>query len=140
MMGWDDALGFGLKIIDKLIPDPAAKAQAQLELLKLQQNGELAQLNADLELAKAQAATNTAEASNPNVFVSGWRPFIGWTCGAGLAVQFIAGPLCTWLAALFERTAAFPTLDTGTLLTLLFGMLGLGGMRTAEKFKGVASK
>src|SRR5579872_3587233 len=100
MVGIDDVVaavsGVAGKLIDRLWPDPAQAAQAKLELLKMQQSGELAQLAADTDLAKGQIATNTAEAANANLFVAGWRPFIGWVCGSGLAFQFIAQPLLTW--------------------------------------------
>lgn len=132
------AMDLGGKLIERLIPDPAAKAQAALELLRLQQSGELAQLTADTDLAKGQLAVNQAEAGNPSVFVSGWRPFIGWVCGSGLAYQFVFSPLLTWAAALVGHPVATPTLDMSTLLTLLLGMLGLGGMRTMEKLNGKA--
>jgi hypothetical protein len=132
------ALGLGGKLIDKIFPDPQARAAAQLELMKLAQNGELAQLTAETELAKAQAEINQAEASSTSLFVSGWRPFVGWVCGLGLAVQFLVAPLVGFLASLAGRQFLIPTLDMSVLLTLLFGMLGLGGMRTFEKMKGVA--
>lgn len=128
----------GGKLIDRLWPDPAQRDAAKLELLKMQQSGELAQLAADTDLAKGQLAVNQAEAASDSLFVSGWRPFIGWICGLGLGFQFIVAPLATYIAALFGKVIVFPPLDMGTLLTLLLGMLGLGGMRTMEKFKGVA--
>lgn len=129
-------MDLGGKLIERLIPDPAQKSAAALELLRLQQSGELAQLAADTDLAKGQLAINQAEAGNANIFVSGWRPFIGWTCGAGLAYQFVFSPLLTWTAGWFGHTIAAPSLDLGTLVTLLFGMLGLGSMRTAEVITG----
>jgi len=94
-------------------------------------------LAADAAVRHDQSATNTAEAASPNIFVAGWRPFIGWVCGSGLACQFVVGPFVTWIAALLGRPVVFPTLDMGTLLTLLLGMLGLGGMRTYEKVNGI---
>lgn len=139
-MGWLDAIPLIGKVLDRLIPDPAAKAQAQLDLLKMQQSGELAQLAADTDLAKGQTDVNKQEAASTNTFVSGWRPFIGWVCGLGMASQFVIGPLFTWGATLYGHPTAFPVLDMGTLLTLLFGMLGLGSMRTVEKINGVASR
>lgn len=132
-------LSIGGKLIDRLWPDPAQRDAAKLELLKMQQSGELAQLAADTDLAKGQLAVNAAEASSGSVFTSGWRPFIGWICGAGLGFQFIVSPLATFTAGLFGKVIVFPPLDMGTLLTLLLGMLGLGSMRTIEKMKGVAS-
>lgn len=132
------ALELGGKIIDKVFPDPAARAAAQLELMKLAQEGELAQLTAETDLAKAQAEINQVEASSASLFVSGWRPFVGWVCGLGLAMQFLVAPMVGFLASMMGRQLAVPALDMSTLLTLLFGMLGLGGMRTFEKMKGVA--
>lgn len=128
----------GMEIINKFFPDPAAKAAAQLEFLKLQQAGEFKALEADLQMAQGQMDSNKVEAASANVFVSGWRPFIGWTCGAAFAINFIVGPLAQWLAALNGHVVAFPSLDVATMLPVLFGMLGLGAYRTAEKIKGVA--
>jgi ABC-type Fe3+ transport system permease subunit len=126
------ALDIGGKLIDRLIPDPAKKAEAALELLKLQQSGELAVMT-------AQTDTNKVEASSNSLFVAGWRPFIGWICGSALAFQFIIRPLASWIAALWGHPVAVPALDMADLFTLLFGMLGLGGMRTYEKVQGAQS-
>lgn len=129
----------GLKIIEKVIPDPQAKAQAQLELMKLTQAGEFKQLEADLQISLAQAETNKAEAMSNDNFRAGWRPFIGWVCGTGFAVQFVFAPLATWVAALNGITVKFPEMDTATMMPLLFGMLGLGAYRTYEKVQGIAA-
>jgi hypothetical protein len=96
-------------------------------------------LAADLQAAQMQADVNKTEAANASIFVAGWRPWCGWVCGTGLAVQFLVGPLFTWAAALFGRPVVFPVLDMSTLLTLLLGMLGLGGMRSWEKVNGTNS-
>ena len=132
-------LGVGSKIIDKLFPDPAVKAQAQLELFKLQQSGELAQLTADVQLAQGQLEINKAEATNPSLLVSGGRPFIIWVCGAGFAIQFVVGPLAQWGSSLAGHPVVFPSLDWNTMMPLVMGLLGLGGFRTIEKVKGVAA-
>jgi len=137
-MNFLDLLPTIAKVIDKLIPDPTAKAQAQLDLLKLQQAGEFKELDADLALKLEQIKVNAIEAQSPDFFRGGWRPFVGWVCGTGLAVQFLVAPVATWAAALLGHAVAFPSLDMGTLLTLLGGLLGLGTLRTAEKFKGVS--
>ena len=126
-------LDIGGKVIDRVWPDPAQAAAAKLELFKLQQSGELAQIAGQMDV-------NKAEAANPNVFVSGWRPFSGWVCGLGFGVQFVFGPLAEWGSALYGHPVKFPPMDTGTMMPLLLGMLGLGGLRTAEKIQGVASK
>ena len=123
----------GGKVLDRVLPDPAQQAAAKLELLKLQQNGELAQITGQMEINKVEAASSS-------LFVSGWRPSIGWICGAGFAVQFVIGPLAEWGAALAGHPVKFPQMDTGTMMPLLLGMLGLGGLRTAEKLADKAAK
>lgn len=133
------ALDIGSKLIDRLWPDPSQANAAKLELMKMTQTGELAQLTADTDLAKAQAAINQAEAGNANLFVSGWRPAVGWVCAAGLFSQFIVRPFAEFAAHLLQHPVDYPSLDIGTLLTLLLGMLGLGAMRTVEKTQGVAT-
>lgn len=124
------ALDVGGKLIDRFWPDPATKDTAKLELFKSQQSGELAVMVNETALAKLQTDINIVEAASPNLFVSGWRPFIGWVCGSGLAYQFLIYPI---LIAFIPKIIP---LDMGTLLTLLVGMLGLGAMRTTEKLQG----
>jgi len=133
----DLLIGPVTKIIDKLIPDPQAKAQAQIELLRLQQAGEFKQLETDLQLALAQTDINKAEAASANLFVSGWRPAVGWVCVLGLVYQYLGQPLLTWASSAFGVPAP-PALDLGDLIVLLGGMLGLGTLRTVEKRAGVA--
>ena len=122
-------------VIGKIWPDPALQAEANLKLATLVQTGELAELAAQTDLAKAQIAVNTVEAASTSLFVAGWRPFIGWTCGAAMAYKFILAPLLTFGAA---YAVNLPVLDFGEMSTVLLGMLGLGGLRTVEKIKGVA--
>lgn len=126
-------LDIGGKVIDRLWPDPTQAAQAKLELFKLQQSGELAQITGQLEI-------NKAEAANASVFVSGWRPAIGWICGAALAYQYIIRPVVSWgVIAAGHPLPPMPGLDEN-LWQLLLGMLGLGGLRTFEKINNVAAK
>ena len=132
-------LGKGL--IDRLFPDPAAKAAAQLELLKMQQAGELAQLAAETDLAKLQIQTNIEEAKSTNWWVAGWRPAIGWVCGAGLAYAALVEPFARFAAKVwFGYTGDFPVIDTDLTLQVMLGMLGLGAMRSVEKVKGAEGK
>ena len=127
--GFDDAIAAGLKIIDKFVPDPAEKIKAEQAL-----RSDLLAWDA------AQSATNTAEAQHKSIFVAGWRPWIGWVCGMAFAMQFVISPLAEWVGALVGYPLPpIPKLDD-MLWELIFGMLGLGGLRTLEKFKGVASK
>lgn len=129
-----DVLGIIGKVVDKAIPDPAMKAKLQLDLATL----------ADQENQRAhdemmgQIGTNTAEASNSNMFVAGWRPFIGWTGGIGIAYSCVLEPMMNWVATVvFSYHGSFPTLETGQLYGLVTGMLGFGTMRAVEKIKGV---
>ena len=132
-------LDIGGKLIDRLWPDPAQRHAARLELLKMQQSGELAQLAADVEIAKAQAGVNAAEAASGNAYASSWRPTVGYACVAGLVYSFLIQPLFPWFAALAGKPVPLlPELDTSVLMTLLLGMLGIGGMRSFDKVKGTA--
>ena len=137
LTGLGSVFDFGSKIIDKIFPDPVQKAQATLELTKLQQSGELAQLAAETDLLKGQQAVNLEEAKSESIFKSGWRPFVGWICGTGLAMQFLVAPVATFFAAVFGHPLVFPALDLSTLLTLLFGMLGMGTLRSFDKKQGI---
>lgn len=125
-------------ILDKIIPDPAAAAEAKLKALELAQKGELAALDADLRLALGQMEVNKAEAQT-DLFRGGWRPAVGWICVAGLGYNFLLQPLLPWLVALLGgHVPPLPPIDNETLMVLLMGMLGLGGMRTFERIKGKA--
>lgn len=130
----------GLKIIDKLIPDPEAKAAALLELKKLEQTGELAQLQADTQIATAQTDVNKIEATNTNIFVSGWRPAVGWCCAIAFFYNYVLQPFLAFAIGNYKGAPAIlPTIDMEVIGWTLAGMLGLGGsMRTVEKIKGVA--
>jgi len=127
----------GFKVLDRVLPDPEAKAAAQLELLKLQQAGEFKQLEADLALAAAQTDINKIEAASPDRFVSGWRPAMGWCCVAIFAANYIGSPLLAWLSPVLNVPPP-PRLDIGEVLPVLLGMLGLGTMRTKERMAGKA--
>ena len=122
-IGIADAIGAGMKVLDKFIPDPAAKAQAEKELRDSLTAWDIAQMD-----------INKAEAANPNVFVSGWRPAIGWIGAAGLAYHFVLNPILVGLG-----WTSLPALDD-MLFELIFAMLGMGGLRTYEKLKGVAAR
>lgn len=125
------------KLIDKVIPDPQAKANAQLEMLRMQQAGEFKQIETELQLALGQLEVNKVEAAAPDIFRGGWRPAVGWVCVIGLLYTYLGQPLLTWASGIWSVPAP-PSLDLGDLLILLGGMLGLGGMRTMERLKGKA--
>lgn len=96
------------------------------------------------ERRKEQAAGLTAiielnkiEAAHPSLFVAGWRPFIGWVCGAGLAFQFVLRPILNWLLLVIPREIEpLPSLEIDQLISLIVSMLGLAGYRSYEKLKG----
>jgi hypothetical protein len=125
-------------LLDRIFPDPKVAADAKLEVMKLAQSGELAKLNADTQLATGQIDVNKAEASNASLFVSGWRPFVGWTCGAAFAFKFIGGPAAFVISQWVGHPITLPVFDFTEMSTILMGMLGLGAMRTVEKVKGAA--
>jgi Holin of 3TMs, for gene-transfer release len=119
-------------IVDRLIPDKQKALEVQLEITKELMSGSLAQ-------AAAQMEVNKVEAANASVFVSGWRPFIGWVCGIALAYQYVASPMLTYIANAFGLEIPPPPTLGENLYELVLGMLGMGAMRTFEKMKGVAS-
>ena len=130
-------LDIGGKLIDRLWPDATQRDAAKLELLKMQQTGELAQLAAETELAKGQLEVNQAEAGSSNLFVAGWRPWIGWVCGVAFSYHFVVQPLLAFILAATGYPVTLPTFNMDALYTVLLGMLGLGSMRTFEKYKKV---
>jgi len=100
---------------------------------------ERAQLAAAVAIVQGQLQVNQAEAASPSVFVAGWRPAIGWVCGGALAYTYLLYPILMWAAAIWWPNLTPPKLgNDGMLYELLLGMLGLGGLRTFEKVKGVA--
>lgn len=119
--GIDDAVGVGLQIVNKFIPDPEQKAKAETELRSSLQQWDAQQTN-----------INAIEAANPNFWVSGWRPFIGWIGGIGLAYRFLVVPTVYWYT-----TGNMPPPD-GSLMELVFALLGIAGLRTYEKKIGVS--
>lgn len=132
----DAALSIVDKVFDRVWPDPAKKAEAQLAVMKLAQDGAFKQIEVDLQLAMGQIEINKVEAAGEGLFKAGWRPFIGWVCGSALAYEFIVRPLLCWAVANWVNTPTLPPeLPMGDLMTLLFGMLGLGAYRTYEKTK-----
>jgi hypothetical protein len=119
------------EVLDRVIPDKAEAAKARLEM-----EGKL--LEAATAQATQQAEINKIEAAHSSIFVSGWRPFIGWVCGAGLAWAFVVAPLASWLLVVLEIKQTLPPLQIDYLLEMVVALLGLGGLRTFEKLKGVA--
>jgi hypothetical protein len=115
------------KILDKFVADKDLKAKLQHEL-----NTELHKAN------MAQLEVNKVEAAHKNMFVAGWRPFVGWCCASALAYHFILQPILVFVLSLSGYQVALPEFDMSSLMTVLLGMLGLGGMRTIEKVQKVS--
>jgi holin (3TMs family) len=123
----DDAL-------TRAFPDKTEQERIKAQLMQAMLAGDLAALQGQLEV-------NKVEAGHSGNFVAGWRPFIGWICGAALAFTYIGEPVIAFGFGLFSgHLPPMPVLDTGTLMDLLVGMLGLAGMRSYEKVQGVADK
>jgi Holin of 3TMs, for gene-transfer release len=124
-------LDIGGKLIDRLWPDPAQRDAAKLELLKMQQSGDLAMITGQMEV-------NKEEAKSASVFVSGWRPFIGWVCGMACAWNWIGLPVVKAGLLVAGHSLDLRPADLTEMLPVLMGMLGLGGLRTIEKLNGQA--
>lgn len=119
----------GKTLIDRWMPDPQKKAEAEMELFKMAQAGDLQKVIGQLEV-------NAKEAAHPSMFVAGWRPFAGWIGGLGLLYASIGHYILVWLSGIYNFPAP-PQVDTEILLYVLGGMLGLGTLRTYEKKSGV---
>jgi len=118
-------------LLDKFIEDKDQKAALAHEISTMSEKHAL-------ELAKGQMDINKVEASNANLFVSGWRPFIGWTCGLGMFGNFITIPFANFALALLDIEITIPLVPLETMMPVLMGILGLGAMRTYEKKTGVS--
>ena len=118
-------------LIDRLIPDRAAAEKAKAEM-------EQQLVTAANAAAMAQVEVNKVEAAHSSVFVAGWRPSIGWVCAAGLAWAFVLAPIASWALVVLGIRAELPAIHTDYLLELVLAMLGIGGLRTFEKLRGVA--
>ena len=119
------------ELLGKFIPDATERQKLAHEIATM------AQKNAH-ENAMAQIEVNKTEAASNSIFKGGWRPFIGWVCGTAFAYHFVLQPLLIFiLTYLGHPVPALPEFDMASLMTVLGGLLGLGGLRTFEKYKGV---
>jgi hypothetical protein len=122
-------------VLDRVLPDKQANDAAKADLLKSQLSGEIAEV-------VAQTQIDTVEAASQSTFVAGWRPFVGWVCGAAFTYAYILQPFIKTVAVLvhnkFDPTI-FPVVDTSEMMPVLLGMLGLGAARTVEKINGVGN-
>jgi hypothetical protein len=118
-------------VIDRTIPDENGKAKALQDIEKT-----LIENASSINLA--QIATNQTEAKHKNIFVAGWRPAIGWSCALGIFWLFIGANFAQWGMNMAGVEGEVPTVPSDVLLELTFAMLGMAGLRTFEKIKGVS--
>ena len=127
-----DITGFGAisdlagTVINKIWPD---KSESEKQ-----------QLTAAVMMVQGQLDINKVEAANPSVFVSGWRPFIGWVCGSACAWNWIGLPIAKLALALIGHPLDLAQANLTEMMPVLFGMIGLGTLRTVEKINNVAAK
>ena len=113
-------------LLDKFIEDKDQKAMLAHKIATMSEEHHQ-------ELMKGQLEVNKTEAAHSSIFVSGWRPFIGWTCGLGMFGNFITIPFSNFVLALLEMSIVIPLVPLETMMPVLMGMLGLGAMRSFEK-------
>ena len=133
-------LDVGKMAINRIWPDPIKRAAEQRKLLALAQKGDLAELQAHVDLMLAQIQVNLEEAKHKSLFVAGWRPSVGWVGSAGLAYQFILYPILLWVWSILEIKGLIPEgvtppplMDYQQLTVMISGMLGIAGMRSYDK-------
>tara|TARA_R110000803_G_scaffold207814_1_gene276006 strand:- start:971 stop:1375 length:405 start_codon:yes stop_codon:yes gene_type:complete len=118
-------------VLDRFFPNKEEKEKAAREI-----EAKLTDHLASIDLA--QLEVNKAEAQSGNIFLAGWRPFVGWTCGLSLFYTYLVQPMAVFVLGQTGNLVNLPTLDLSTMMPVLLGMLGLGGLRTFEKFKKVS--
>jgi hypothetical protein len=121
-----------MEVAGRFLPEDKEKRAAAEREIEAQLTTHLAQI--DL----AQLDINKTEAAHRSIFVAGWRPFIGWSCGVALAWNYIAQPILIFTLAQTGNLVELPALDMSQMMPVLMGMLGLGGLRTFEKYKSVS--
>lgn len=139
---WSSVTGLAGDIIDKIWPNQADQDKAKAALLAAEQKGQLAELQATFDNAKQQLAVNQAEAQTTQkglfgFWIAGWRPGIGWICGFAFGWTYVGQPIAEFALTAAGHPVKLPALDLSDMMPVLLGMLGLGGMRSFEKSKGV---
>ena len=130
----DSVFNLASTVINKIWPDPVERDKAMFELEKMRSDGQLAWLVEENKLDLAQIEVNKVEAASSSLFVSGWRPAVGWVCVFGVGYTYLGQPLLSWLSSIVDVPVP-PELDIEQLMALVLGMLGMGGMRTVEKIR-----
>tara|TARA_S200002703_G_scaffold104246_1_gene90468 strand:- start:349 stop:756 length:408 start_codon:yes stop_codon:yes gene_type:complete len=116
-------------LLDKAVPDKDLREKLAHDIATMAERHAHEQVKAQLEI-------NKTEAAHKNLFVAGWRPACGWICVFGMAGNFLVIPLANMTLELLETGVSVPMIDLSTMLPVLMGMLGLGGLRTFEKVQG----
>lgn len=130
-------LDIGKAAITRIWPDPVKQVEEQRKLIELSQAGDIAQLNAHVQLMLAQIEVNNTQAKSKSVFVAGARPFIIWMGGFSLAWSGVLHPILTWVWAFAEMSGQPPPLiESGVLASVVTGLLGVSGMRSYDKVRG----
>ena len=119
-------------VLDRFFPNKEERAKAEREI-----EAKLTAHLASIDLA--QLEVNKQEAAHRSLFIAGWRPFIGWTCGLALFYTYLVQPMATFVLAQTGELIQLPQVDLSMMMPVLLGMLGLGGLRSFEKYKGVAN-
>jgi len=125
-------LNLGSTILDRVLPDKQANDAAKAQLLQSQLSGQIQEI-------VSQAQIDEVEAASQSTFVAGWRPFVGWACGAAFIYAYILQPFIKTLAVLAHNKfdpSLFPVLDVSSMMPVLLGMLGLGALRSYDKSQG----
>ena len=122
----ESIVGVAGTVLNKFVADKDLKAKLEHELKTASHSANLAQID-----------LNKQEAAHKSMFVAGWRPFVGWTCGVALAYHFVLSPILAFVLVLAGVDTPMPEFEFSQLSTILMGMLGLGGLRSYEKMKGV---
>lgn len=123
----------GKTAIEKIWPDPSKRAEELFKLEQLKQQGDLAKLQAEVSLMLGQIEINKAEAQHPSVFVAGWRPAVGWVGAFAFGYSTILEPFMRFVATLCGYAGDFPKLDDNLTMQILFGLLGIGALRSYDK-------
>lgn len=134
--GGDTVKAIG-ETVDKLFTSDDERLERENEKLKAERSYELEMAKLETQALQNQTDINKIEAASSNLFVSGWRPFVGWVCGFALAYASIIEPFLRFAATIFGYTGSFPVIDTEITLQVLIGILGLGVFRTYERKQGV---
>ena len=139
----ESIVDLGKAAIERIWPDPVKRAEELRKLQELEQEGDIAKLNAHVKLMLAQIDVNKTEAQHKSLFVAGWRPAVGWVGVVALGYQFVLYPMLVWSWYIWQARGVIPTdmatppiLDMEILMVLLTGILGIGGMRSFDKSRG----